>query len=444
MKKVFFLFLLIPIISNSQHSHIETASSAVHWSGKRSWEEVKEQAKTENKYIFLDLYATWCVPCKKMDKEVYTNDSVGKILNDNFISVKVQVDTTKNDDEITQSWYNDAQLLYKKYKVSYVPTLLVFTPDGEVASKAGYLETESFVSFTQNALNPKKQYSTLVRAYNNGQMEKKDMPDLVINAQLFEDDTLAHIVAMDYVDNYLMKLPKKGLLTHDNISFITTYVFNPKKDSFKFIFKNPKEVNKVLQKSGFAEDWVHYIITINEIEPLVKQLGKTEPDWVALESTIKKKYSEYYAKRTILDAKSRWYMGNNWPEYTRNTIAYIQTYKSNMDEFELAQNAWRMFLVAEKEEELKAAKSWAEKIIKSSKDSSNVLPAAMDTYANIIYKMDYLFNNIKSSPRAIAIEEKALLIAKEHKVQSHTKSLTKMLEKMKLGEITWKLPENFN
>ena len=39
------------------------------------WEQIKQKAKQENKYIFIDAYTTWCGPCKMMDEYVYANDS---------------------------------------------------------------------------------------------------------------------------------------------------------------------------------------------------------------------------------------------------------------------------------------------------------------------------------------------------------------------------------
>jgi thioredoxin-related protein len=38
------------------------------------------KAKKEQKLIFLDLYTSWCVPCKKLAKEVFTNDTVADFL----------------------------------------------------------------------------------------------------------------------------------------------------------------------------------------------------------------------------------------------------------------------------------------------------------------------------------------------------------------------------
>ncbi len=57
-----------------------------------SWQQLLDKAKVTNKYIFVDCYATWCGPCKMMDKDVYTSGKVGYLFNEHFISVKVQMD----------------------------------------------------------------------------------------------------------------------------------------------------------------------------------------------------------------------------------------------------------------------------------------------------------------------------------------------------------------
>jgi len=76
-----------------------------------SWEQIKAKAKGENKYIFIDVYATWCGPCKMMDRDVYPNDIVGAVVNDQFISVKIQMDRTAYDNELVKRRYADARSL---------------------------------------------------------------------------------------------------------------------------------------------------------------------------------------------------------------------------------------------------------------------------------------------------------------------------------------------
>jgi len=44
-----------------------TAQRGVEFDRDLTWQQVKLKAKAENKYIFMDCYATWCGPCKKME-----------------------------------------------------------------------------------------------------------------------------------------------------------------------------------------------------------------------------------------------------------------------------------------------------------------------------------------------------------------------------------------
>src|SRR5580704_17038791 len=103
MRKII-LILLFPLSAMAQGIHFEENSS---------WQQVQAKAKAEHKYIFMDCYATWCVPCKYMSKNVFTLPEVGDLVNENFISVSVQMDVTPKDNDTVKSWYADAKQLIK-------------------------------------------------------------------------------------------------------------------------------------------------------------------------------------------------------------------------------------------------------------------------------------------------------------------------------------------
>ncbi len=52
----------------------------IKFENELDWQQVLAKAKAENKYIFVDCYATWCIPCKKMDTDVYSSQKVGDFL----------------------------------------------------------------------------------------------------------------------------------------------------------------------------------------------------------------------------------------------------------------------------------------------------------------------------------------------------------------------------
>ena len=48
---------------------------------KGDWQEILAKAKEEDKLIFVDAYAAWCGPCKKMARDVFTKPEVGEFFN---------------------------------------------------------------------------------------------------------------------------------------------------------------------------------------------------------------------------------------------------------------------------------------------------------------------------------------------------------------------------
>lgn len=88
-----------------------------------SWEEALALAKKENKPIFLDLYASWCSPCKKMKAKTFSNEKVGTYFNKSFINVMIDAEK------------GEGKTLAKQFKVGEYPTLIFVSPNGEVIER---------------------------------------------------------------------------------------------------------------------------------------------------------------------------------------------------------------------------------------------------------------------------------------------------------------------
>ena len=78
-----------------------------------------QAAQSEGRWAMLDYYADWCVSCKEMERETFTNPQVSRKLDK---MVLLQADVTANADE-------DKALL-KLYGLYGPPATLFFGPDG--------------------------------------------------------------------------------------------------------------------------------------------------------------------------------------------------------------------------------------------------------------------------------------------------------------------------
>jgi thioredoxin 1 len=57
-----------------------------------TFKQAAEKAITENKLIFFDAYADWCVPCRYMDSVIYKKKIVGDFFNKSFVSIRVDME----------------------------------------------------------------------------------------------------------------------------------------------------------------------------------------------------------------------------------------------------------------------------------------------------------------------------------------------------------------
>jgi thiol-disulfide isomerase/thioredoxin len=90
-------------------------------------------AKDEGKLVFIDFYTTWCEPCKRLDKDTWTNADVGKLVGEKAVALKIDAEKEKD--------------LAVRYKINLYPTLLVVKADGkEVDRIEGYREPPAFTT----------------------------------------------------------------------------------------------------------------------------------------------------------------------------------------------------------------------------------------------------------------------------------------------------------
>jgi thioredoxin-related protein len=89
-----------------------------------------EKAKSEKKPILIDLYADWCTYCKVLEKEIFPDPEVAKIL-EGFITVRLDGEEFPN--------------LRQKYAIEGYPTILFIDGHSNFLDKITGLATKRMV-----------------------------------------------------------------------------------------------------------------------------------------------------------------------------------------------------------------------------------------------------------------------------------------------------------
>jgi thioredoxin-related protein len=430
MKQLLCLIVISILIGSQVNGNFnQKISNGIEWIDHLSWDQIKAKAKAENKYIFLDVYTTWCGPCKRMDKEVYVNDSISDYINAHFVSVKVQMDKTKNDNDIVKRWYDEARQINKKYKVTSFPTYLFFSPNGILVHKeTGYKSVNSFLSEVQKAVTPGTKYNdpyleydTLLENYQKGKREYDKFPYLVQTANQLGDFELAAKLSSEFY-TYLGTLNKQRLYSNDNITFIAKNINNSQDKYFYLFYANGKKVDAIVKKKGFAKATVDRVIRSEEIIPEIKKIINNhgmkalnpglEPDWEKIRRNISIKYGVSYADRNIRVEKVNFYwLTKNIPSYIENAIIqYINNEIDTTDkqaDINLNSVSWEIFQTSSDKEKIFTAIEIIEGVLRRKNAFKEFRCLPLDTYANLLYKASMLnyFDRIKD---AIFWENKAL------------------------------------
>ncbi|MEQ1553381.1 MAG: thioredoxin family protein [Ferruginibacter sp.] len=141
MKKYIYIFIgLIVAIAYYKYNNPtvnfkEDTKSGIQFH-KGTWQQALDLAKQQNKLIFLDVYATWCGPCKKLKRDTFSDSTAAVIFNNNFINVSVDAENGEGVD------------ISSKYNVTSYPSLYLINSNGKIVNKTGgYMSPTELITF---------------------------------------------------------------------------------------------------------------------------------------------------------------------------------------------------------------------------------------------------------------------------------------------------------
>jgi len=132
--------------SQGAENTASASAAGAHFTRVKSLAELDRVLAADKRPAMLDFYADWCVACKEMERNTFSEAKVGVELGKIRM---LQVDVTANND--------DDRALMKKFSLFGPPGIILFNNDGKEIPQSriiGYLPPDAFVTHLRQAFTP--------------------------------------------------------------------------------------------------------------------------------------------------------------------------------------------------------------------------------------------------------------------------------------------------
>lgn len=353
-----------------------------------SWEEVLVKAKKENRVIFLDTYTDWCMPCKRLEKEVFPQKRLGDYFNKNFINVRLNMETPLG------------EKLKEDYLVFVFPTMLLINPDETLLNRTtGFKTVNNLIKFGKSAFGSRNTESYLLRQYANGVRKPELLQKLVELKYKLEDGSHEQ-----YADEYMNT--QDDWATEENFIFIFKYLSSVDSKIFDYFADNSNAF-----RNTFGAD-----IVDKKIEVLLKKKiydSEKEPTLAEIQSLFLHLYPSK-GQRLASHYRLKYYREHgDRPNFAVAVLDHYKKFPSN-DPSELSEISYTFSKISDDKSQLKQALKLAKKAKKLEKSYSSY-----EAMAHLYYKL-----NKKKCAKRYAV--KGLKIA--HKMHENPSSCEDLLD----------------
>jgi thioredoxin-related protein len=432
MKKILYLLICIAFSGYANDTKGITFTEG-------TWAQVLNEAKTQHKLIFVDIYTTWCAPCRVMDKNVFTNTEVGEKFNASFINYKIDAEK------------GEGNMLARKYTISGYPTYLFVNPEGDLVYRAiGSMSAAKFKSEADKALQAGIDYkptAAMEKDFMGGRRDAEFLHEFLKRKKLNGEQNAL------ILDEYLKAIPESAhktekvlMIISANIGMIDTKAFDILIHSLdRFMNMTPEQQKFVLDGISRAKrNTFKQAIEANDkglFERLISAVRQTSYSEAGFEAE-ERQFRLDFAKITrdadnfrmiaskegakLMDKTNeqlaeesqqkteRFIQGAKAKGIKENTMQYVsalEEMKNNAEKltaFHLNEYAWGYFQLIESKDELEIALKWSERSIALFES-----PINLDTYANLLSKSGRKKDAIKAEKAAIKLAKKQGIETKE-------------------------------
>ncbi len=354
----------------SAHTPPDSIDNSIRFERNKSWATVLQKAAFSQKIIFLDAYTSWCAPCKRMERDVFSDSLVGSFFNEKFINVRMDMEK------------GEGVALRKQYAIEAFPTFIFLNPDGTFLHRtAGYRTAEDFLELGQIALNPQKNLLALQKRYDNGERSPDFLYELTQQKFAAADGSHAQCA-----EEYLKT--QQNWSEEKNIRFIFKFVNSSNYVTFNYFLKNRLRFETVVGQQPVVakmQDLIYQKINDTKEKPTLEQV----------DSLFAKAYPERAARLSANFRLNYYRQAGDRENYAKSAVAYFDKFEAE-DAAELNDVAWTFYKVIEDPKMLGEATDWAKKSIRMEKSYAN-----LETLASLYFKRGKMRRARKAAQSAI-------------------------------------------
>lgn len=343
------------------------------------WDAALAKAKKENKFVFLDAYATWCGPCKWMAAKVMTQDEVGDFYNKNFVSVKLDMEKGVGIE------------VAKRYNIGAYPTLGFFDGDGRMIWRAaGALPAEEFIALGQKVLDGVEPVQDMYDQYATGEYSKDFLYKYLVHMQ---ESGMSFGEALG---EYAEEMDDEELMTDQGWDVFYRFFQRIDSDKFKYFEKHMDEI-----KEARGEELVekkYYDMHLSAYSRAIYQ--KDAAQVKAIQKKIEGKGGEEFQWK-YLDMTFKWIKQSESKEDAYQALTEWVREGKPMHWSTLNEQAWNVYENEDDPAFLDMALAWVGASVEMERNFYN-----LDTQAMLYHKGGNL-------DRAIEVAQEAIAMAKE-------------------------------
>ncbi|MAT56287.1 MAG: hypothetical protein CMN32_17590 [Saprospirales bacterium] len=215
------------------------AQRSIQFLEQPEWEEVIKEAQRTHKVIFFDAYTTWCGPCKRMEKEVFSRQAEADFFNRNFLNVKYDMER------------GQGRELRKRFGVKVFPTYLFIDVNGNVLHRIVGAHTAEgvFLNSAKKALTMNGYLAALEIRYNRGERNPKFMLEYLDALHMAGEQKKEQELA----EGFMKLMSADHFMDKDYWQLLDKYLQDPSSRLFRLLFENRSQIADVWGKEVVTE-----------------------------------------------------------------------------------------------------------------------------------------------------------------------------------------------